>query len=353
MENSPIQPIVKEGYLKKRNGRMQQWTHRYFVLTPATISYKTKAESASYRYTFDLSPGCILTEVVSEPRVAGKKLYAFWIVWPGEKKGEKNDKKDESDEEDEGLPSASGRKDLAQIVQAEAESHRRNKEIVHEQLELHTAHDNNVSIGAKVAAVAVGGVVVGALTAGIGLIPYLTVVGITAAASGSAVAFTFRRPMDSRLIIGAETMAEAMEWKHAIEMQLAALSARPVLPAGVIDIDTSQWTHIGLRESMRILEHDSEGHRCRRGQLVVHAAPTNAFLALMNTKHWPQRGKFTVSPKCVFVCEGRGVGEGCQCHEVSGLPSSAYPGAYDADDMLTQHLHALPCCFPNALLMVV
>lgn len=75
------------------------------------------------------------------------------------------------------------------------------QDLVNEQLELHQAHDNNVSIGAKVAAVAVGGVVVGALTAGIGLIPYLTVVGITAAASGGAVAFTFRRPMDSRLIM--------------------------------------------------------------------------------------------------------------------------------------------------------
>lgn len=42
-------------------------------------------------------------------------------------------------------------------------------------------------MGMKVAAVAVGGVVIGTLTLGIGLIPYMTVVGITAVASGAGV----------------------------------------------------------------------------------------------------------------------------------------------------------------------
>lgn len=55
-----------------------------------------------------------------------------------------------------------------------------------EQLEKHHALDNNLSIGMKVAAVAVGGVVVGALTAGIGLVPYIAVVGAAAVASGGA-----------------------------------------------------------------------------------------------------------------------------------------------------------------------
>lgn len=53
-------------------------------------------------------------------------------------------------------------------------------------MEKHHAIDNNLSIGMKVAAVAVGGVVVGALTAGIGLVPYIAVVGAAAVASGGA-----------------------------------------------------------------------------------------------------------------------------------------------------------------------
>jgi hypothetical protein len=56
-----------------------------------------------------------------------------------------------------------------------------------EELEKHHNVDNNLSIGMKVAAVAVGGVVIGTLTLGIGLIPYMTVVGITAVASGAGV----------------------------------------------------------------------------------------------------------------------------------------------------------------------
>ena len=57
----------------------------------------------------------------------------------------------------------------------------------------------------RVAALAVGGVVIGALTAGVGLVPYITVVGITAVAGGGAVALQYRKPEDSRLILGYDT----------------------------------------------------------------------------------------------------------------------------------------------------
>ena len=78
----------------------------------------------------------------------------------------------------------------------------------------------------KVAALAVGGVVVTALTAGVGLVPYITVVGMTAVAGGSAVALQFRdnrRPLDSRLILACDTNAEAYEWKYAIEKSINKL----------------------------------------------------------------------------------------------------------------------------------
>jgi hypothetical protein len=61
--------------------------------------------------------------------------------------------------------------------------------------------------GVKVAAVAVGVVVLGALTAGVGLVPYITVVGITAMAGGGAVALQLRKPSDSRLILACENMS--------------------------------------------------------------------------------------------------------------------------------------------------
>lgn len=65
---------------------------------------------------------------------------------------------------------------------------------------------------------------VGALTAGIGLIPYMAIVGITAAAGGGAIFFqSHSRPMGSRLIVAADTREEAEAWKTAIEGEIAVL----------------------------------------------------------------------------------------------------------------------------------
>jgi hypothetical protein len=62
-----------------------------------------------------------------------------------------------------------------------------------------------VSKGAAVAGVAITGVVVGAFTAGIGLVPYLAVVGAAVAAGGGAVAYTASKTGASRIVMAAET----------------------------------------------------------------------------------------------------------------------------------------------------
>jgi hypothetical protein len=204
-----------------------------------------------------------------------------------------------------------------------------------EQLEKHHAMDNNLSIGMKVAAVAVGGVVVGALTAGIGLVPYIAVVGAAAVASGGAgfvfsssfltylpVAYQYRRPSDSRLILGSENSQEAAAWKAAIEEQILKLEAtrKPMLPA-TADPDVisrilgsssvgSGWTKVGQMEGMRIMQQTDfnnernftedmlmaisgsplipppTGRLCRKAQILVPCSPINAFLALMELT-WP------------------------------------------------------------------
>lgn len=82
-----------------------------------------------------------------------------------------------------------------------------------DQLQRHHSQDANLNMGMKVAAVTVGGVVVGALTAGIGLVPYMAVVGLVAAASGGAVALQYRRPLDSRLILASEDLAYITQWR--------------------------------------------------------------------------------------------------------------------------------------------
>lgn len=67
------------------------------------------------------------------------------------------------------------------------------------------AHQSLVSKGAALAGVVVGGVVIGALTAGVGLVPYLGLVGTAAVVSGGAVAYTAAQAPSSRVLLAAET----------------------------------------------------------------------------------------------------------------------------------------------------
>jgi len=58
------------------------------TLNGARLSYTLNESSAAVRAAYDLSPGCICTEVQEEKHVAGlttKKLFVFWVVWPEDK----------------------------------------------------------------------------------------------------------------------------------------------------------------------------------------------------------------------------------------------------------------------------
>jgi hypothetical protein len=248
--------VKKEGFVKKRAGRMHQWTSRYFVLTNSSLAYKIKQDSRDFRNQYELTAGCVVTEVMDENKGSGGRIkFSFWVVWP--KIGKHEEKNEDSEEEDEheghvgqapqagatpmhnthntphkntgadsGTGPASGTvvptaRDLQHIVRNEVSTQKRLAKKAEEQLEVHTNHDSSVSNGALVGAVVVGGVVVGALTMGIGLIPYFTIVGVAAAVSGGAVvANSRRRPSNSRIIMAFDTNKEAIEWKAAIEAQV-------------------------------------------------------------------------------------------------------------------------------------
>jgi hypothetical protein len=196
---------------------------------------------------------------------------------------------------------------------------------VEEQLEKHHAEDNNLSMGMKVAAVAVGGVVVGALTAGIGLVPYIAVVGFTTLASGGIVAYQYRRPSDSRLILAAESNVEALLWKAAIEEQIIKLQVKkkPLLPDAADPVLISQllgiseqgggWTKVGQVEEVRLMEQKiaqdlsmedavknnsvcNNNTICRKAQVIVQGSPVSILLALMDTSNpfWPKCGTIKV-----------------------------------------------------------
>ena len=74
--------------------------------------------------------------------------------------------------------------------------------------------------GGKVAAVAVGGVVVGALTAGVGLLAGMIVVGMGAAGGGAAVALNSGDQKERSLVLASDSYHEAQNWRTAIETQI-------------------------------------------------------------------------------------------------------------------------------------
>lgn len=315
--------VQKEGWLRKKGSRSFRWTMRYFTLSDSTFTYKIKP-GQSDGGSYDLVPGCICTEIVEDSRGVRKKQYVFWVIWPYDKNASKVklEKEDDSDgEEDlkerEEPPPNGKAKNLKQIVQSEVLTQRREQRLAEEQLERHQTHDNNVNTGIKVAAVAVGGVVIGALTAGIGLIPYLTVVGVTAAAGGAGVMYSYKfqhkRPADSRLILACESLAEAESWKAAIETQVELLEkmSKPTLPpsadpkviseilsAGAFSSCTNvqsrgpgTWRTFQVCEGIRLLRLEGRDDlRCKRAQVTVNSTPLQAFLALMDVSTNPRSG---------------------------------------------------------------
>jgi hypothetical protein len=285
-ETQNIPHVMKTGVLKKRSARLHQWNTRYFMLEGPKLSYKLKASDSAVRDTFDLFPGCLVTQVTeSKSGISGKKLYSFWIVWPA--KGDEKaahppntnaegevDSGDEGEKdntnEGEGKELTKGTRNLHKVAEQEAQNLKSQKSQHEKTVTELEARDGGLSIGTKVAAVAVGGVVVGALSAGIGVAPYMTVVGMTLAASGGAVAWqTMRRPADNRLILACEGMEEAIEWKTAIGKEIAILeeACRPSVQSSadrkvissLLDKTVLQgegiWKRVAVVEGLRILEH--------------------------------------------------------------------------------------------------
>ncbi|CAM9848524.1 unnamed protein product, partial [Choristocarpus tenellus] len=73
-----------EGVLKKKNGRINSWSERYFVLRRACLEYYGKQSDVGVvepRAIFDLHPGCVLT-TMKEVRASGKVLFTLRISWP-------------------------------------------------------------------------------------------------------------------------------------------------------------------------------------------------------------------------------------------------------------------------------
>eukprot|EP01032_Pedospumella_encystans_P018027 gene18027-20536_t len=58
--------VVKEGWAKKRSGRMHQWTSRYFTLNETGLTYKLKPDSTTLRGQFDFVASGKVTDIIEE-----------------------------------------------------------------------------------------------------------------------------------------------------------------------------------------------------------------------------------------------------------------------------------------------
>jgi hypothetical protein len=177
--------------------------------------------------------------------------------------------------------------------------------------------------GGKVAAVTVGGVVAGALTAGIGLMAGMIVVGMGAAGGGGAVAFNqMLSDKEKSVTLACDSYHEAEMWVQAIEIQIRELgdnllglpfvpgnntyairSKRHVPPPEVrleaVEewIRSSKWRVHSITNGIRIFsEVPDEKYRylpdkkemaaalspCLRVNINISGSVTDVFMAIMN-----------------------------------------------------------------------
>lgn len=182
--------------------------------------------------------------------------------------------------------------------------------------------------GTKVAALTVGGVVVGALTAGMGLIAGMMVVGMGAAAGGGTIAINqINSDKERQVFLACESYHDAELWVQAIEVQLRALgdntehshipgkarlsfrrhAAPPEIRIEEVEewISSSRWRVWSVRDGVRLFEQSnyddlpssngcgSGGHNgydnglssvppCLRVNISVSGSALDVFMAVMN-----------------------------------------------------------------------
>lgn len=183
--------------------------------------------------------------------------------------------------------------------------------------------------GSKVAALTVGGVVLGAFTAGMGLIAGMVVVGMGAAAGGGAIALRqTTSDREKQVFLACESYHDAELWVQAIESQLKSLgdsaldqpfqqrkvrlgfrrhAAPPEVRIEEVEewICSSRWRVWSVRDGVRLFEQSnyddlpssngsgSGGHNgldnglsssppCLRVNMSVSGSALDVFMAVMN-----------------------------------------------------------------------
>mmetsp|Transcript_5295 Transcript_5295/g.8634 ORF Transcript_5295/g.8634 Transcript_5295/m.8634 type:complete len:795 (-) Transcript_5295:691-3075(-) len=244
--------VIYAGMLRKKGGRVNVWGERYFVLKDYTLHYYVKPTDLEPKGSFPLQVTCQVSSITSDINKK-RKQFVFKLTWKVEEETAEEEKNGETEREDsstlqqkdctKGISSgASEAKKISKKKQPNADPKKG--------AEKETKEDKSVSTG-KVAAVAVGGVVVGALTAGVGLLAGMMVVGMGAAGGGAAVALNSADTKDRTLVLASESYQEAENWVNAIEGQINELGDQVLGLPNMVSNNGSGKLNTGMSMAMR------------------------------------------------------------------------------------------------------
>jgi F0F1-type ATP synthase assembly protein I len=205
-----------EGTLRKKGSRVNMWSSRRCVLQGSKLILTKKSKDEPGKRIFVIMQGCFVSDI-REISHQKRSLYEFRLHWPEHvsnygntgkmgrfsRRSDSNAGNQASDNDSDDEEDASALAKLADKAARTAKHNQKNRAAEVEKNEIE--HQSLVSKGATLAGVAVGGVVIGALTAGVGLVPYLTLVGAAVVAGGAGVAYTASQAPSSKLVLAAES----------------------------------------------------------------------------------------------------------------------------------------------------
>eukprot|EP01031_Cornospumella_fuschlensis_P030035 gene30035-36273_t len=286
-----VDVIVKEGLLQKKRSRLNTWAPRYFILRRNRFEYYIKQSDSEPKHTFPLYPTCSVSAVQVDTK-SKKKQYVFKLIY-------KIDEEVEDIKED---TAGDGTPDKASMMNKD--SKRSGKKDTKKD-------DKGMNPSTKVAAAAMGGVMLGALTSGIGLLAGMMVVG--AAAGGSAMAMTQSTDGKERyVLLAADSPDVAQAWVTELETQIQLLTSHSLplpskkalrLPQAIhpdVRIEevedwvlNTRWKVYDVHKGLRLLAPDAAdapagGFACLRANVQLPASPFDAFSFISNAPHAQQ-----------------------------------------------------------------
>ena len=230
-----MRDVKKEGYMRKKGARINAWVERYFALCGPTVSYYLKDTDLDPKGTFTLTSRCRVSEIRSDV-YKKRKQFVFTITWPIDENSPENGQEEDvgRSESSPATPRTRGRPGTG--------IRRRGDKLGDEKLSATSPSAPSSSMShAKIAAITVGGVALGAVTAGIGLLAGMVVVGIGAAAgSGAAAVSMIKSDAYSNLQLACSSYNETEEWVSALETQIRALALLEAAGTGAGSGTTSE-----------------------------------------------------------------------------------------------------------------